>query len=69
MLKQLILLKIMVKIALSAGIKAFKENYDAYITMDCDYQHPIVKIKEFIEKWQDGFLTIGLRIDTKITHF
>ena len=55
------------EIALSAGIKeAFKENYDAYITMDCDYQHPIVNIKEFIEKWQDGFLTIiGLRIDTK----
>lgn len=46
--------------ALTAGLEHAKG--DAVITMDSDLQHPVVILKEFLEKWEEGFeIVCGVR--------
>lgn len=41
------------EVALSAWLE--HANWDIIITLDADWQHPIVKIPEFIAKWEEWF--------------
>jgi glycosyltransferase involved in cell wall biosynthesis len=39
--------------ALSAGLSIARG--DAVIAMDCDFQHPMASLPEFVARWHDGF--------------
>lgn len=41
------------ELAITAGLERAKG--DAVITLDGDGQHPVEKIPEFLEKWEEGF--------------
>lgn len=41
------------EIALTAWVE--KSSWDAVITIDVDWQHPVSKIPEFIEKWEEWY--------------
>lgn len=48
------------EIALSAGIAHARG--DAVIPIDCDLQHPVELIPQFVAKWREGFdMVIGVR--------
>jgi dolichol-phosphate mannosyltransferase len=51
--------------ALKAGID--KSNSDVVVTIDCDFQQPIMLIKEFMKKWDNGkFLVVhGIKKSNK----
>jgi glycosyltransferase involved in cell wall biosynthesis len=52
------------EIAISAGIN--NAHCDAAIIIDFDLQHPVEKIEEFINLWQNGYESVvGLRKDRK----
>lgn len=56
------------EIATTAGINACTQ--DACILLDADLQHPIEKIPEFVEKWEQGFeVVIGVRKESKSDSF
>jgi dolichol-phosphate mannosyltransferase len=44
------------EIALTAGLE--KSVWDAVITIDVDWQHPVYKIPEFIKKWEEWYYIV-----------
>ncbi len=56
--------------ALLAGLENFKDEYDAYITLDVDLQDDFKVIGEMIAKYNEGFdIVYGVRNDRTVDSF
>lgn len=52
------------EIALSAWLEY--TNWDAVITLDADWQHPVIRIPDFLQKWENGYdIVYNIRPKTK----
>ena len=56
--------------ALSAGLDFVADDADVTILIDGDFQHPLSTLKDFIQKWTEGYdMVYGLREDRKSEGF
>lgn len=56
------------EVALSAWLEY--ANWDVVITLDADWQHPVIRIPDFLQKWEDGYdIVYNIRPKTKWSNF
>ena len=56
------------EIAITSWIK--EASWEAVITIDCDWQHPVSKIPDFIKEWENDYdMVYNKRPDTKWASF